>query len=311
MKPASGETYLRRMGIYCAEMFPLRTRLTASFLLYISFAALLSRIHHVGLDLLSATTALGIWNVFSVMFILRLMDELKDLEIDRKLFPLRPVPSGRVLQGDIKFTLGVMIAAYVSLNLVAGGPLWAPLVVLGYMLLMFRYFFMPDILRAHLFLNLATHNPVIPILLLSLSVCFLHARGLDLPSAQWLQTGLLVAMYWGAFFAWEVSRKIRSAPEENAYVTYSRLLGRPGAIALAGGVQSVAFGIGIYLFNALQLSVVYPLVLSVAFLVTVYRHALFLRSPGRRTSNLGPVAERYILGIIIAGTIELGIAWLR
>ena len=116
--------------------------------------------------------------------ILRLMDELKDRETDRELFSDRPVPSGRVLESDIRASLVTVIVLFIGANLWAGAALWTAVCVLGYALLMFRYFFVPRILRKYLLLNLATHNPVIPILLLYVVVLFSTEQGiLDTPLA--------------------------------------------------------------------------------------------------------------------------------
>ena len=53
---------------------------------------------------------------------LRLMDELKDQEVDRALFRDRPLPSGRIHEADIVFTLWVGIALFLAPNLAAVAP---------------------------------------------------------------------------------------------------------------------------------------------------------------------------------------------
>jgi 4-hydroxybenzoate polyprenyltransferase len=292
--------YLRRMRVYLAEMFPIHGRIASSVLLYVSFVSVLGRIHRVKISILSSHTLIGIWNILSLMLILRLMDELKDREIDQELFRNRPLPSGRVWESDIQFSLVVMTILYLAGNLLAVGAFWMAGLVLGYAFLMFRYFFIPRILRKHLLLNLATHNPVVPLMLLYLLILFSAHYEIGLRGLDWALSLLLIGMYWAMFFAWEIARKIRSKEEEDAYVTYSQIFGRPGAVLVAGGAQTTAFGIGCYFFWTLSLPGIYLVILAAGYGMTVWGHVRFLSRPNPVTSKLKPFAERYVLSIIVA-----------
>jgi 4-hydroxybenzoate polyprenyltransferase len=252
----------------------------------------------------SPSTFIGIWNIFTLLLILRLMDELKDGKIDQELFQQRPVPSGKVLESDIWFSLAVVIVLYLAANLWVGGVLWMPLVVLGYSLLMFRYFFIPRVLRKHLLLNLATHNPIIPIMLSYLVILFSVERQLPWRNMRWSSIALLIAMYWSMSFAWEIARKIRSQEEENAYVTYSQILGRVGAVLAAGTAQTIAFSIGLYFYWTLSFSKVFLAILSVGYGMTMWGHVRFILRPNPVTSKLKPFAERYILSVFIARIVQ-------
>lgn len=133
------------MRIYLAEMYPILTHLFSSVLLYIGFVTFQQRINAVRAPIFSLYTIVGIWSVFALMLILRLMDELKDREIDCELFSDRPLPSGKVLESDISFSLIGVTALYLFANVWIGAALWMALFVLGYSLLMFKYFFIPHI----------------------------------------------------------------------------------------------------------------------------------------------------------------------
>jgi hypothetical protein len=102
-----------------------------------------------------------------------------------------------------------------------------------------------------------------------------------------------MVMYWSVLFAWEISRKIRAPGEENAYVTYSRILGPGGAVALALGAQTAAFAIGITLYRVLAISWLFPAILVVGYARTLMACARFLREPSSATSKLKPYAEQY------------------
>ncbi|MFQ5991522.1 MAG: hypothetical protein ACE5NA_03695 [Nitrospiraceae bacterium] len=295
------------MRTYLREMYPIPSRLLASGLVYTSFVGLLGRIHGVRVPWLSGYTAVGTWSIFSVSLILRLMDELKDRQIDRQLFPKRPLPSGKVRESDIALTLTLLTVLFVVVNVPTGKTFWVSLLVLTYTFLMFRHFFMPGILRANLFLTLATHNPIIPITLGYVVSLFCTAYQLELRNLHWFATTLVISMYWLAFLAWEVARKIRAAEEENAYITYSQLLGRRGAVLLAGTAQTVAFGIGLYFYVLPVFSAVPVAILAAGYGLAIGGHARFLLSPSATTSKLKPFAEWYIRSHLVAAVVDHGL----
>jgi len=298
---------LPRLQTYLAEMFPVWRHLLLAAVLYLSSVSVLGRIHNLPPTLLSTSTLVGICSVFFLLLILRLMDELKDKEIDEELFPQRPLPSGQVLEGDIRFALGAVIAAYLALNLLVIGALWSALGVLGYSLLMFRFFGIPRILRKYLLLNLATHNPIVPIILLYLVVLFAEARGLPLTQLHWTPILLFLGMYWALFLAWEMARKIRSPEEENEYVTYSQIFGRRRAVAIVGGIQTAALTAGLSFYHTYALSNVFLAVLLAGYGVVVWGHARFWLRPNPITSRLRPFAESYTVFFLLAHLLEHGL----
>ncbi len=299
--------YFKRMRIYFAEMFPIRIKLISSALLYISFFTFLERVHGVKSSIFSSHIFVGTWSIFALMLILRLMDELKDKEIDIELFCERPFPSGKVLESDIRFSLLFIITLYLIANILIGRAFLISIFALGYSLLMFKYFFIPRILRRYLLLNLTTHNPIIPIMLFYILILFSIKHDLTLRNLNWPLSLLLIAMYWSMFFAWEIARKIRSNEEENAYVTYSQIFGHIGAVLLAGGTQTIAFAIGFYFFLSLSLSGIFLAILLAGYGMTMWGHIRFVICPNPVTSKLKPFAERYILSVLTAQVIDYGI----
>ena len=249
--------FFTRIGIYLKEMYPIPQRLIYSTLMYLSFAILASTIQSVTLNLSSPIHLIGIINVFTILLILRLMDELKDKDLDEDLFSERPLPSGRVRESDISFSLIALIVLFITINVFNWITLLAALTVLCYTLLMFRYFFIPKILRRYLLLNLATHNPVIPIIIIFLWIMFGAQNDLPLSSLFNHYSILLVAWFWSLLFSWEITRKIKSPEEENEYVTYSLIFGYIGAVLIAAVVQTLTFIISLYFFLIFDLSLFY------------------------------------------------------
>jgi len=297
--------FLRRMRLYLREMFPVAPRLVMAVLLYASFARVLARLHRWPTTLTVPDLLLGTWSVFATMLVLRLMDELKDLDVDRRLFAFRPVPSGRVLESDIRRTLFVVAGLYAAAHVGAGLAFWTALAVLGYALLMFRWFLVPEIMRPRLLLTLATHNPVVPVLLLHLAVVAAGAQGRgprDLDGGALLP---LLIIYWAPLFAWEIARKIRAPREEDAYVTYSRLLGPGGAVLLAAAAQTLALGLGVWLGHVHGFRPSWLACAGIGWAIAQAAHLRFILSlglrPDKASSRLRPFAELSLLAVLAAG----------
>jgi 4-hydroxybenzoate polyprenyltransferase len=288
------------MLLYLREMFPLAPRLLMAVLLYASFASVLARLHRWPAVTLRELT-LGAWSVFATMLVLRLMDELKDLDVDRRLFAWRPVPSGRVLASDVRTSLLVVAVLFVAAQVGGGPSMWTALAVLGYAVLMFRWFLLPDLMRPRLLLTLATHNPIVPLLLLHLASVAAAAR-----QRGWhdVDAGVLlplVAADWMPLLAWEIDRKIRAPGEENDYVTYSRILGPAGAVVLAAAAQTVALGLGAWLGILDGFRFGWFLCAGAGWLVAQSAHVRFLLRPDPNTSRLRPFAELFLVALLLAG----------
>jgi hypothetical protein len=293
--------YPGRMAVYLREMFPVPVRLVMAVLTFASFAKVLARVHGWPAGLSVWDLPLGSWSVFAVMLVLRLMDELKDGEVDRRLFASRPLPSGRVLESDIRWSLVAVSLLFVASHLGRGLAFWTALGVLAYALLMFRWFFAPGLLRPRLLLTLATHNPVIPVLFTHLAVLAAQGHGRGPGGLDAGATLLVVLMYWAPVFAWEIARKIRSAEEENAYVTYSRLLGRGGAVLLVAAAQGLALAVGLRLAYVHGFHPAWTAIALAGWAVAQAAHARFLLRPDPLTSRLRPPAELFWLSLLVAG----------
>ena len=299
--------YFGRMSIYLAEMYPLPARLVTAGLAYLAIAAFAARVHDGAIPFAAAHTAVGIWSVFALMLMLRLMDELKDRDIDARLFPDRPLPSGKVREPDIVFTLAAISVLYVAANLWSGAALWVALFALGYAFLMFRHFYAKDLLRRSLLITLATHNPIIAIVAVYCLTLAVGQAGVAPDRIDWGLSLLFVAMVWAPFLAWEIARKIRAPEEEDAYVTYSRIFGRWGAVAFALGAQTAALGIGIHLYSALGLSPFYPAILVCGYGVAVRAYTRFLADPSPATSRLTVSAQAFAAILLAAQVVEFGL----
>lgn len=293
--------FVGRMRLYLGEMFPVPLRLLMAVLLYASFARMLARLHGWPTAPTVRELLLGSGSVFATMLVLRLMDELKDRDVDLRLFASRPLPSGRVLESDIRLALVLASGLFVVAHFGEGLALWTALGVLGYATLMFRWFFVPALMRPRLVLTLATHNPVIPLLLFHLVVIAAQARGRGLGDLDRRVAMTLVVVYWAPVLAWEIARKIRSRGEEDAYVTYSRLLGPVGAVLVVAFAQTLAVGLGAWLGHIHGLHAVWLACAAVGWAIAQAAHARFLLRPDPISSRLRPFAELFLLALLLGG----------
>lgn len=213
---------LKRLRIYFKEMYPLIPRLALGFIIFgeIYFIVLLN--YGVKDFYLGIQEVVGGFTVFSFLLWLRIADDFKDYELDCRLFPQRPLPSGRVKKKDLAVFVVILISATVVLNIIFMNNFWFFLFLYVYGTLMSLWFFQRKKIQKSLPLALITHNPVqmiMNIYIISFTCIKYHLKGVT-----WITFLAAWTLYFPALI-WEISRKIRAPQEETEYVTYSSLFG--------------------------------------------------------------------------------------
>ena len=172
---------------------------------------------------------------------LRIFDEWKDYEDDRRYRPYRAVPRGLVTLNDLRKLW--VLAALVQLALVLWwGVRLAPLLIAvwGYMGLMGKEFFVREWLKAHPLSYLWSHMLILPLIYLFVTACD--------PSMEGEARGRGMAWFLSAGFfngvVIEIGRKIRAPQDEEHNVeTYTALWGRRNAVrAWAAALALSALG---------------------------------------------------------------------
>ena len=296
--------YFQRMIIYLDKMFPIAPRLAVAVILYLSFTLSLCGVHGFSFEGISMYSILGIWGIFAITLILRLMDELKDRQTDMILFKDRPLPLGQVKEGDIRHSLFFICLIYIVCHLISQRVLLSSAVTLGYAFLMFKYFFLPRKSYDCLLLNLATHNPITVVILLHLTTIFsvqYDIRFADLNNSFLI---ILLVEYWFLFLSWEISRKIRYPREETEYITYSRIFGYRRAAFIAFTVQSVSFAVACYLYTIIGISAVYLIIVMAGYLILVFGYAKFLLNKMSTGIKLRTMAETYAIIMMLATIVD-------
>ena len=213
---------LKRLYIYYHERFPLFLRLLVGLIVFgeIYFIVLLNQgitNFSIGIQEL-----IGSYTVFAFLLWLRVADDLKDYETDKRLFPDRPLPSGKTEIKDVVISCFIFEAIAVVLNYLFMPNFIFFIVLYVYGFLMSKWFFQRNKIQPSLPLALLTHNPVqmfMNLYVMSFTVIKYHLNFLSLTTIMAIFT-----LYFPALI-WEVSRKIRNPKKEDDYTTYSKIFG--------------------------------------------------------------------------------------
>lgn len=297
----SARGWFGQARIYLDEMYPPLSRfLLAAVWVYAIYLGL-AAYHGDTVTLLGTVPAVGTLTYFVLLLFLRLSDELKDRRADRIHFPDRSVPSGRVSIAWVRATWAGSLVVLVLLQIPVGfSP--AFLVLVGYALLMSRYFFLRRWIASNLLLAFVTHNPVGFILNLYVISLFSEATGHPTLAPFHLALAFLL---WLPTPVWEVARKIRAPSEETSYQTYSSILGprRAGVAAAAGAVLFALLGLALAESAGLGLLGRGGLVLASGLFAV--RCLWFATAPEPERSGLRAPAELWALTSLMVWCLDL------
>lgn len=215
---------MNRWIIYQKERFPLHQH--GPLVFAFSFSALIfSRLLRGEVSLPSLTQTTVAFVTAMLFFLqLRIADEFKDFEEDRRYRPYRPVPRGLVQLRE----LAVVFAFCAILQLLLALWLHPPLLILLsitwlYLGAMSKEFFVRDWLVARPITYLWSHMLIMPLIDLYATSCDWLYHGADRPpnGIIWF---LIVSFFNGVLI--EFGRKIRAQEDEETGVnTYSALWG--------------------------------------------------------------------------------------
>ena len=213
---------LKRLKIYFKERYPLLARFILGCIVFLEIHFIILLNNSITSFKLGIQEVVGAYTVFAFLMWLRIADDLKDYETDKRLFPDRPLPSGRVTKKDIVVICIIFQSIALVLNLIFMNNILFFCVLYAYGYLMSKWFFRRKVIQPSLPLALVTHNPVqmfVNIYIISFTVIKYDLKGVTLITIMALWT-----LYFPALI-WEVSRKIRAPKDENDYTTYSKLFG--------------------------------------------------------------------------------------
>lgn len=219
----NNSSFLKRFYIYQKERFPLfgHGALVASF----SFSAIsYSRICRGATGFVNWQTYLiGIFTTITLFLLVRIADEFKDAKDDAAYRPQLPLPRGLLSFRELRGIGVVIVLLQIAINMIFFPKmLLIYFMVILYLILMSKEFFVAAWLKKHQFWYVVSHMFIIPFI-------DIYASGLD-----WLLEDVKAPAGLMFFFAVsymngiviEIGRKIKT-PEKEAtgVLTYSSMLG--------------------------------------------------------------------------------------
>jgi 4-hydroxybenzoate polyprenyltransferase len=205
-------------------------------------------------------------------FKLRLYDEIKDYELDLVINPTRPLARGLVTHRDLYKGIIFCIALELALfGLQGPAALAAIAIAIVYSLLMYREFFIRDLIRPHLTTYAVSHTVVSALLSLALISAFTHMYPWQLSR----EAQLFALNSWCLFNIFEFGRKTFTLSEEREGVeSYSKIFGRYGAVALVVSMAiasaycliRVRYSSGLQTFVTVACAVLFSIGIAYAFL---------------------------------------------
>ena len=212
----------KRLSVYFREMYPLLPRFALGLIIFgeIHFIILLN--NGINTFRLGLQELIGGFTVFSFLLWLRIADDLKDYELDCRLFSYRPLPSGRVYKKDLAVFVTLLILVTAALNFLFMNNFCYFLFLYIYGTLMSLWFFSKKKIQKSLPLALVTHNPVQ--MIMNVYVISFTCIKYHISLFTWINFLAAWTLYFPALI-WEISCKIRAPEDETEYVTYSSLFG--------------------------------------------------------------------------------------
>ncbi len=213
---------IKRLNIYFNEMYPILPRLLLAIIVFCEIYFILLLNNGITDFDIGIQEIIGGFTIFGFLMWLRIADDFKDYETDKKLFPKRALPSGKVKKSDLILICLFIEIVIIILNFLFMNNIIFFLVLYLYGFLMSEWFFQKSKIQPSLPLALITHNPVqmfVNLYIISFTCIKYNLKAITLTNILALWT-----LYFPALI-WEVSRKIKSPEEENDYTTYSKLFG--------------------------------------------------------------------------------------
>jgi 4-hydroxybenzoate polyprenyltransferase len=276
-------SFAKRFYIYQKERFPFLGH--GLLVLAFSFSAIAySRICR-GMQGFVSTKVflLGIFTTITLFFLLRIFDEFKDAEDDANYRKELPVPRGLVSLSELKIVGIVVAILQVIVNAIFFPKmLLLYLIVIAYLLLMGKEFFIATWLKKNQFFYVVSHMFIIPLV-------DIYASGLD-----WFLSNAVAPKGLIFFFAvsymngvvLEIGRKIK-APEFEAVgvLSYSFMLGFKKAtyLWLAILLLTLILSIGAAHYAGYGLTGFY--FLASAFVICAIPAFIFLIDQTKKTSK--------------------------
>ncbi len=225
----------------------------------------------------------GFITTFCLFFLVRIVDEFKDKEIDAKYRKELPVPRGLITLKELKWVGVVVVLIQVAaIGFIHPSMFLFYWIVIAYLSLMTVEFFMHDWLNGHMWAYVGSHMVIIPLV-------DIYASGLD-----WYLDN--EGPHLGLFFFFgvsyfngivlEIGRKLKTPKaEKEGVVTYSGLLGFTKAAYLWMAILTITLTLAAAASYYADLSVISYYVLAAFYLICLFFAFRYSQDPSAKNSK--------------------------
>jgi len=242
--PAAG--YCRRMAAYLRAMFPIALHGPLALLLFANLAWLLRR-HLPGQPGSVRAAVVALFSMIALDLLIRMMDEIKDKDLDARYHPTRPLPAGVVTESDLRWSQLLVAGAFLAAATTSPATVLGAVGLLAYSVALSRHLLMRPLLERSPLLTLLTHSPLVPLVLLYVAALLLAAGGFSLADLPRAALTLSLTVTWLSLVTVEIARKTRVPQREDGYPTYSAIWGLKPAIMAALAAATAALLLAVVL----------------------------------------------------------------
>ena len=231
----------------------------------------------------------GAFIVFTIFLQLRIFDEFKDADDDKKYRSHLPVPSGLVTLKELKVIALVLFVIQITVHLIFFPKMLILFaMVMTYLFFMNNEFFIAEWLRKNQFWYVVSHMMIIPLVDVYASGLFWFLNDINPP--QGLIFFFIVSFFNGVVL--EIGRKIKSPEQESTGVlTYSSMLGSTRATLLWLMIIVATFIFSIVCSNYAQHNFITYIMLVSVLIVCAIPAILYLKYKSNLTSKMIEVAS--------------------
>lgn len=205
---------------YIYQRFPISLHLPILLLFYLTLY-LFAAVHQENI-ILSLRTLFGFITVFLIFLHIRLLDDIKDYQQDKKQHPNRPLSQGKISLKTVKEIVVATIGIEFLINLFLGLHAFLfYLAILAYSGLIYTEYFSKDKLKNHVLISNFSHQLII--ILIGLYVYTIHHSIISTISLPYIY--FLAAIYL-LFTLFEFTRKIKHEKDPDYQLSYTYQLGR-------------------------------------------------------------------------------------
>lgn len=296
---------LRRLRLFIDERFPLVPSIAAAALMAVSADVLgstaLQRPAHIdrGGGVLTLV-------VLALLFVVRVVDDLRDLAHDARHHPDRPLPRGAVRSGDlVGAAVVVATSAVLLVSAVFGAFAAVAVAVVVAVTVVLQLDGGTRVLADRPVLTLLVHQPMVA-LWAALVACVSTSTMPTWSTAFALTPVCALAVSLSLVF--ELGRDVRPVDERTTDGSYVALWGPSGAAAALVASALLAGGIVAWLAVLLRLAWWSVAVPAVSLLVVVGASVWFARAPARRSAQAvvlsSAAASLWVYGPLLLGALH-------